>query len=164
MSGQPIYNLEKSLWTHADYEQMDWHDCKIHGLSIEYNGGWGSDLLLDIDYIFQWVQAEKPGQPITFFIAPCTLVFKDAYGLHLNINDRENALGPLAIEELYIKDTTEVETNKFAYTWGIDLQNGSIEFNSFGMQQIVRLQPVYSQYQIIDTEARGGVSFSRVPC
>ena len=50
-----IYQLEKSVWTDHDFEDMGWHDCKLFAISFGDN----FQLLLDIDYIFKWVQTEK---------------------------------------------------------------------------------------------------------
>ena len=65
-----IYQLEKFLWTDHDFENMDWHDCKLFAISFGDN----FQLLLDIDYIFKWVQT---GKTFKFWVSPCTLVFEN---------------------------------------------------------------------------------------
>lgn len=73
------YSLEKWIWTEADFETMGWHDATIYGLKL--NG----DLSLDIDYIFKWNQPEVEGFQFTFFIAPCTLTFKNVQELSFEL-------------------------------------------------------------------------------
>ena len=43
------YDLEKSIWTHHDFDVMGWHDAQIHGVAI-YSDVF--ELAFDIDYIF----------------------------------------------------------------------------------------------------------------
>lgn len=58
-----IFELEKSIWTHDDFEEMSWHDSNIYGLTIERNeDNFTTDFLLDIDYIFKWVHPIPPTQ------------------------------------------------------------------------------------------------------
>jgi hypothetical protein len=64
------YELEKWIWTEKDVEQMGWHDATIYGLRLSEN------LELDLDYIFQWNQADIEGFQFTFWVAPATLVFE----------------------------------------------------------------------------------------
>ena len=57
----------KTIWTDTDFEDMNWHDNVVHALSIipkEYD----YELLLDIDYIFDWVKPEPP-QNYSFVVA-----------------------------------------------------------------------------------------------
>jgi hypothetical protein len=52
------YKLEKTLWTDADFERMDWHDNPVHAIAF---GPASRELSLDIDYIFKWEQP-LPGE------------------------------------------------------------------------------------------------------
>ncbi len=44
----PVYLLEKTIWTDADFDLMDWHDCPVYALSFDGN----NNLLFDIDLYF----------------------------------------------------------------------------------------------------------------
>lgn len=45
--------------TEADFERLSWHDCHIWGLDFRVGqpdeGDWTSDLVLDIDFIAEWL-------------------------------------------------------------------------------------------------------------
>ena len=161
---QQIFKLDKFIWTQDDYEQMGWHDCSIYGLSflpIDENGT--THLVLDIDYIFKWINPIKPGQPFSFWVAPCTLVFKDAFSLMMNIDRRGGTTDMLEVADLYLVDKTEQETNEWIYEWKIDLQEGYITFKSSGFDQIVRHKPIFTDDQVLRLDERNGISFSQTP-
>jgi hypothetical protein len=61
-----IYQLEKNIFTEADFEQMNWHDCHIHSFSFNDN----YELLMDIDYMFEWVHPKKEADTTSFGLLP----------------------------------------------------------------------------------------------
>lgn len=157
-----IFNLDKPIWTQDDYGQMGWHDCTIYGLTflpVDENGA--TDLVFDIDYIFKWVNPSKPGQPLSFWVSPCTLVFKSAFALTMNIDRRGGTTDMLEVADLYLVDKVEQEANKWIYEWVIELQEGKIHFKSSGFDQIVRQQPIFTKSQCLTLEERNGISFSQ---
>ncbi len=159
-----IFKLEKSIWTHDDFEEMGWHDSNIYGLTIEKSEeNWSADFLLDIDYIFKWVQPIPPAQTFTFWVAPCTLIFKECFDLHIDFKTDGGCLDLMEIADLYLKSKTEQEKNKFVYEWIIELQQGQISLKSIGLEQIVRQQPQYVHGQTLGFDERGKINFSRNP-
>ena len=87
------FTLEKAIWTETDFENMGWHDANIYALSFEKEeSSWTGDLLLDIDYIFKWVHSNPPGGSFKFWVAPCTLIFKDAFKLAINLDTEDYSL------------------------------------------------------------------------
>lgn len=157
-----IFELDKLIWTQDDYEQMGWHDCGIYGLAflpVDETGV--SHLVFDIDYIFKWVNPVPPKQNFSFWVAPCTLIFKNAFALTINIDKRGNATDVLEIADLHLVDKTEQETNKFIYEWTIELQEGQINFKSSGFDQIVKQQPIYTDGQSLTLKERNGINFSQ---
>ena len=72
------YQLEKKIWTDADFDKMGWHDSNIYKIRLT------EDLELDIDYILQWNKPGLEGLPFTFWVAPATLVFKNIRNLNLS--------------------------------------------------------------------------------
>lgn len=160
-----IFRLDKSIWTHNDFEEMGWHDANIYGLNIEKDEEtWTADFLLDIDYIFNWVHPIPPAQTFTFWVAPCTLIFKECFDLHIDFKTDGGCLDLIEIADLYLKSKFEQEKNKFVYEWIIELQQGQITLKSFGFEQIVRKAPMHVHRQTLSLEERQGISFGRIPC
>jgi len=159
-----IFKLDKSIWTHDDFDEMGWHDSNIYGFTIQKNEeNWTADFLLDIDYIFKWVQPVPPAQTFTFWIAPCTLIFKECFDLHIDFKTDGGCLDLMEVADLYLKSKVEQEKNKFVYEWVIELQQGVINLKSYGLEQIVRQNPSQRKQQILSLEERGGINFGRIP-
>src|SRR6266436_7316514 len=64
-------------YTEADFEHVSWHDCHFWGLDLRVGDpdedDWTSNLVLDIDFITDWIcPVEGGGQ---FRVAPATLAF-----------------------------------------------------------------------------------------
>ncbi|UEG54066.1 hypothetical protein LLH06_03660 [Mucilaginibacter daejeonensis] len=151
------YELEKTLWTGADYEQMGWHDARVHGISFGKN----YQLLLDIDYIFEWVHPKEGETFFKFWIAPCTLIFENVYKLAFDLE--------LSVpSEMYIdgivrsKESLTPNGVLIEYDWQIDFDGGGITFNGTDFNQHVRCPPQLTEVQELDIISRGGVSFSTV--
>ena len=153
------YDLEKSIWTEQDFDKMGWHDSSVYGIAF----GTPYELSFDIDYIFKWVNPVKLGQPISFWVSPCTLLFKDAFALTMNIDRRGGMTDMLEIADLYLVGKVEQEKNKWIYEWNIDLQEGHINFKSSGFDQVIRQRPVFTDGQFLTLDERNGISFSQTP-
>jgi hypothetical protein len=160
-----LFTLDKNTLTQDDYEQMGWHDCSIYGfifLPVGDNGT--NNLIFDIDYIFKWVNPVPPEQTFSFWVAPCSLVFKDTFDLVINVDRKGGTTDMLEIADLYLVDKVEQEKNKWIYEWNIDLQEGYIKFKSSGFNQIVRHKPMFTGDQVLTLEERSGISFGLTPC
>src|SRR4051794_31607780 len=68
-------------WTDADFEDMGWHDCTIHGFRFDQDGEYQNDLVLDLDYIIEWI--ETPGCAYQFRVAPAQLRFRNVDNLKM---------------------------------------------------------------------------------
>src|SRR5688572_22325516 len=127
------YKLEKSIWTDADFENMDWHDNPIHAIAFTDN----FELLLDIDYIFDWVSKRKE---YIFWISPCTLVFENVYDLTFEIGP----ITPGLTIDFVTKENPQKPTNSdfinrdTEFDWIIATQEGTMKFKSVGFTQYVR--------------------------
>jgi hypothetical protein len=149
------YQLDKSIWTEDDFENMGWHDCFIYAFSFGDN----YQFLLDIDYIFKWVEA---GKKYKFWLSPCTLVFENTYDIVIDI---ESSSGGLHIDEIIRENPQKPKNADFIkketeFDWIIETQQGSISFKSFGFKQYVRQTPKLLNSQSLGLTDRGGVSFS----
>ena len=80
-----LFSPPKLIWTQADYEQMSWHDCRLHAIAIYDDfSPHMHELRLDIDYIFEWVGFDTPTEQSGHWISPATLVF-DPDRFHLDV-------------------------------------------------------------------------------
>ncbi len=157
--------FDKGIWTHDDFEMMGWHDATIYGFTIEKSeNNWTADFLLDIDYIFKWVHPIAPAKLFTFWVAPCTLVFKECSDLHIDFQTDRGCLEPIEIANLHLKSKTKFSETYTVYEWSIELQQGAINLKSVGLEQIVRQQPMHVQGQDLPLDERGGINFGRKPC
>lgn len=158
------YVLDKTLWTTTDFELLGWHDSLIYGLSLVNDfEKQESELRLDIDYIFKWNHPEPPSTHYTFWVAPCTLVFKNVLNVQLELDS-----GALTGPEMEIADISrlaEVDRGEWfpkAAKWQVELQNGDFIFEADGFEQYVRRLPSYCEGQQLSLTARGGISFEKV--
>lgn len=137
------YTLEKSIWTEADFENLNWHDVTIYEMAMT------GDLELDIDYIFKWNEPEVKGFMFTFWLAPCTLVFMQIRELRFDMD--------VVRSDGFQIDFIERSGDK----WTIVTRNGDISFTSDGFEMFVRQQPTLQYRQFIGLE-RGGYTLERV--
>jgi hypothetical protein len=137
-------------WTDADFASMSWHDNHVYAFRIE-EGEWGSGkLILDIDYIEEWLPNEKS---FRFRIVPARLIFREVTNLRLSLDYGAVSAGmcPFSIHE--IKRTKE------APSWTIEINwpKGEISFTASGFEQVAAGEPVVCEGQHIPHELRGGV-------
>jgi hypothetical protein len=140
------YQLEKRIWTDADFEEMSWHDNSIYKFRL--NG----DLEFDIDYILKWNEPDEILKTFTFWIAPSTLVFKQPHSLQFDFDSVENGLEIATIERKVIGENTQ---------WTIIAHEAIISFCSEGYTQYIRQEPFFAYDQCINFEERDGYSLER---
>jgi len=156
------YILEKKVWTQDDFEVMGWHDANIYGMIIEKGEDpWQGNLMFDIDYIFEWVHPIPPQQLFAFWVAPCTLIFRDVYELRMDIDQQGNSLDLFDFHSISLLSKNELENGTIVYEWLLELHIGEIQFKSLGFEQIVRMAPIYTNGQVLSLDERGGISFSK---
>jgi len=150
------FYLQKSIWNESDFEQMGWHDSKIYALEFRDES---FELILDIDYILEWVNPSDNETQFKFWVAPATLVFRNVWNLNINIESldleiqdlhRSNPRPPKNINS--IKESLE-------YDWNIGTNSGEIAFTAVGYKQYFRKDAVLSSLQKVGLNERGGVSF-----
>ncbi|MDX2048443.1 MAG: hypothetical protein SFU87_16775 [Chitinophagaceae bacterium] len=139
------YDLEKSIWTDADFDKMGWHDNHIYRIRLT------EDLELDIDYIFKWNQPDIDGLPYTFWVAPATLVFKSIRNLSFEFGTGFE--GSFEIEDIERGDKNH---------WTIITRQGDVQFTSEGFEQFIRQVPSFQFGQRISYTERYGYSLDRV--
>lgn len=141
------YELEKKIWTEADFENMCWHDCRIYKLRLADN------LELDIDYILQWNKSDIEGLPFTFWVAPATLVFKKISNIQFDLDTAFD-------EAIEIEDIELTKTDN-KHQWTIITQQGDFEFQADGFTQWFRQEPFFQFGQTISYIERFGFSLEQ---
>jgi hypothetical protein len=157
------FDVEKWIWTDADFERMGWHDVRLHGIAryekVERDEAvgsekhyFGTELLLDIDYILKWVTADP--NHWKFWIAPSTLVFENAYDFEM----REGAELQWEISDIH-REPAHYPSGRDCWKWQI--WGTGIILLAEGYKQYIRNEPVLSHFQCLTWEERGGPSFSK---
>lgn len=148
--------LEKATWTAADFEVMGWHDCRVHAVSIgvREDGFPWQRVLLDLDYIVRWVDPAFARRHFTFWIAPATLVFDEAWDLKGELEPMNDLL---EIADLHRLDPPDDRPDPL---WHIEGQNFDLRLRAPGFTQYVRTPPVHSKGQYLTQPERGGLSFA----
>ncbi|TDC14032.1 hypothetical protein [Kribbella albertanoniae] len=152
--------LEKYTWTDADFEVMGWHDSTVHAISV---GEHEDDrlppgrLLLDLDYIVQWVHPVRLQKRFSFWIVPATLVFDEAWGI---AGDLDPGYQLLEIADLHRLDSPDDQPDP---VWHIDGQNFDLRVRASGFTQYLRKEPQHVPGQVLTMAQRGGISFAEVP-
>lgn len=152
------YQLEKYLFTDADFDTMNWHDCHIH--SFCFNDDY--ELLLDIDYMFEWVKPKKGSKYYKFWIAPCTLLFENVRQVEFELEGQQPIIDFIQRENPQATVAAEYLGKEFEYDWDMVMINGEITFKSAGFKQYVRQAPVLIRGQKLELETRGGICFDRL--
>ncbi len=151
MTGQ---NITVTHWSDADFGEMSWHDCSIHSLGFDQDGEYQSDLVLDLDYIVEWI---KMGDcSFRFRVAPAVLRFQNVDKLHIETL--------LHFKEALIIDSIDCvgkEDKGFkSYHWTIKIQSYSeeidnqIEFDASGFVQELTAPPVVIETQSLTRQQR----------
>lgn len=148
------YTPKKLIFTDADLENMCFHDCRIFSLAPD-----GNDLVMDIDYMFEWLDPNEGETNFTHPVSPCTLHFKNVEDLGMSFE------GSYPETALIIQDF-EDEENKFfqnQHIYNIGCLGGNFVLRCDGFEMIVRQKPILLKRQCLTMEQRGGISFSRQP-
>lgn len=152
--------MSEPIWTHERFEEMSWHDNHVHALRVVQGRYGAGRLILDLDYIMEWVtQADG----IRFRIIPATLTFLDVTNLRISLDyaTPTAGLGPFSIDT--IERRVEKRERYTAQLWRIPINwpPGEISFEASGFEQRGRGLPRLCDEQYLSAEERGdGTSFS----
>ena len=151
---------EPGRWTHADFDGMSWHDCRIHGIALPAES---HELALDIDFIVEWL-CPVPGAAVEFRVAPATLVFTAVTDLALDVDSQGGALHINMID----REPAEIRGAggvPYPYPrWLIRCHEGRLSFRATGFTQYLRVAPRLIREpgaQSLTLEERGPVSLAR---
>lgn len=145
-------------YTEEDFERLSWHDCTLWGLAFRAGdpdeGDWTNDLVLDIDFIVEWICGAQGGGQ--FRVAPATLAFHGVsdprIGIDWGDSGLQAALHPASIDGVDRERVTEqkVFLDRPYYRWRIRLnapKAGEIEFGAVGFTLTLLAEPVLTDSQ-----------------
>lgn len=152
---QETYTVEKHVWSDTDFEQMGWHDVYIRGCYLNVDHG---ELLLDIDYIFQWVTVHGPaGTRFENWVAPATMVFENAYNVCIKWSSTVSIFQLNGIER---SEEQSWEDGTKTWLWTLDgISGGTGSLRAAGYKMYVRCTPTLNG-QYLDYVERSGISFA----
>lgn len=143
-------------FTTQQFEEMNWHDCKIHAIAFDSSD---NRLLLDIDYILKWIGPDERGY-YSFWVSPATLIFKNVYALKIDINYELNTiLEDIGRQNERIPNNSEYISENLEWEWTLETSNGEISFISVGYFLNIRSNPIHTEKQEFTIKERGGFSF-----
>lgn len=146
--------MAESVWTHRQFDEMSWHDNHVHALRIVQGTYGAGQLILDIDYILEWVNGDDG--KMRFRVLPATLTFMDVTNLCLALDyaTPTAGLGPFAIHAIERgmerRERYEAQIWKIRINWPV----GEISFEASGFEQRGRGKPILTEGQFLSSEAR----------
>jgi hypothetical protein len=141
----------------ADFERLSWHDCHVWAIRFDVGdpdqGDWTSDLVLDLDFIVEWLQPSS--DRFAFRVAPARLVFEGVTDPRIEIiwarTGFRGALHPLSIDSISRERVPDqkVFLDRPYYSWriGLNWPEGQISFGAVGFTQTLLADPV-----VVDTQ------------
>jgi hypothetical protein len=138
-----------------DFDTYSWHDNHVHALRIRSGEHGTGELVLDLDYILEWLPPRDGA--FTFRVAPATLTFHGVVDLRVSLDYAGPSAGmtPFSIQgidrELYLYG------NGFsAFRWRIPVNwpDGEITFIASGFTQVLRAPPVDVADPCLTSDAR----------
>lgn len=121
-------------WSDIQFAEMSWHDNHVHAMRIVESAHGAGELLLDVDYILEWL---KGPQGVQFKLVPVTLRFRGVTGLRVTLDyaTPTAAMGPFSIHAIERRE--EVRERYTAQCWDIVVNwpTGRIAFEADGFTQ-----------------------------
>jgi hypothetical protein len=152
-------------YTHEDFDRLSWHDCHVWGLQFRIGdieaGDWTSDLVLDIDFITDWLGCGAGAA--RFRVAPATLTFHGVTDPRIAIDFGQSghqvALHAVSIDRIDREPVAEqkVHLDRPYYRWLVRLnwpQGGELAFGAWGFTQELDAEPIVTESQHLSAVAR----------
>ena len=146
--------MPDQIWTDEQFDEMSWHDNCVHALRIVEGINGAGELIFDLDYILEWIEAEEG---FRFRILPVTLKFREVTDLRISLDYATPtiALGPFSIHAIERK--VEQRERYAAQVWKLLINSpiGEITFESQGFEQRSVGAPQISNGQWLSPAERG---------
>lgn len=151
-------------YTEADFDQLSWHDCHVWAIRFDVGdpdaNDWTSDLILDLDFIVEWVRPSA--DRFAFRVAPATLIFQGVTDPRVEIHwaktGFQGALHPVSIAEISRERVQDqkVYLDRPYYSWRIELNwpTGEITFGAVSFTQTLLADPVLKDQQHLSRAER----------
>ena len=121
-------------WTEQDFENISWHDCHIHTIRVRNSKeGYDYDLVLNIDYILEWIHPQQGSSNFVFVVAPAMLTFKNVDKLVIDVAlafKEDLVIDRIQREEITTHSTLGLHTAQ----WTIHLHSLADRHNQIGFQ------------------------------
>jgi hypothetical protein len=149
--------------THAEFERLSWHDCAIWGFELHPPdpdaGDWTCDLVLDIDFIVEWLCAVGREDRTRFRVAPATLRFHAVSDLRIAVQWGSSGvtLHEASIDRIEREPIAPAPPMGPRHRWRIALNwppSGEIVFEADGFTQTLRAEPIVTDRQSLTRRAR----------
>ena len=148
----------RDRWNEADFDEISWHDCHIWGLRLvagdPRTDDWTADLVLDIDYISEWICPAGEPPEFQFQVAPAALTFHGVSNLRIHVepSHAEAAIHPWSIDGIEREpvEHQQMFLNRIYYRWQIRLNwpaDSDLTFNAAGFTQQLKAAPVLATSQ-----------------
>ena len=145
--------MTEHRWTHEQFDEMSWHDNHVHALRILPGAHGAGELVLDIDYIAEWI---RQADGIRFRLVPAMLRFTEVTHLRISLDYAASsaALGPFSIHA--IERRAEQRERHVAQVWRIQVNwpVGEISFEASGYEQKATGTAVVSSQQVLSPAER----------
>ncbi|MFO0915442.1 MAG: hypothetical protein U0795_20940 [Pirellulales bacterium] len=145
-------------WSTSDFPELSWHDVHVHGVKLQnYDMDSGrADLVLDIDFITDWIQ---DGSECRFGVCPAELCFEGVsdYQMVLDYAGSTAGMCPFSIAEIQ-RETKQYPNGYAEYQWHVKLNwpAGYLKFSAPGFTQRLVGRPRVQKEQWLRSEHRGG--------
>jgi len=159
----PVPDSSTTVFTDAEFDSLSWHDNSIYGFSIHNDvTQWKSDLILDIDYIVEWLCGV--GKTVQFRISAATLTFHDVTDPKVSVDSGDSGK-QVAVAEMTLDHIARQRVEKQLicldlpyYSRTLRLNSprpgGEISFGASGFTQVLRQEPVVCDEQKLEPVAR----------
>jgi hypothetical protein len=153
--------------THAEFERLSWHDCTVWGIELHPPdpdaGDWTCDLVLDIDFIVEWLCGVGSEDRTRFRVAPATLRFHAVSDLRIAIEWGTSGvtLHEASIDRIEREPAPTASPTRPTYRWRIALnwpRSGEIAFEAGGFTQTLRAEPIVTDRQSLTRRGRQPMS------
>jgi len=138
-------------WTNDDFEDMCWHDNRVHGIKIySPHEGWDYDIIFLIDHILEWINTDGR---FRFLVATARLAFHGAHNANIAVllNYRQNLdIDRIEREDISSEAEKKVGCTKYMFSIYFHSQNNPITLEANGFTQSLTSVPILMDRQSFD--------------
>ncbi len=143
-----------TIWTHEQFDSMSWHDNHVHGLTLVEGEHGAGELLLDLDYIVEWLPGTDAG--FRFRIVPAILRFLQVTDLRIALDyaAATAALAPFSLHSIERRNEVRARYTAQVWTLRVNWPVGEIAFESTGYEQRSTASEIVTELQRLRADQR----------